>query len=294
MMSDFVDRENELALFRRMLHGETAERILLILERGEQGKTAFLQRLLYECEERPDPIPVVLLDFNRPRTGLIDYLGVASTIRRYLGDDLTPRICTYETAMSHPPPLVNIQTGAGDAGVDFGKRNRFDEAKISDFAGRDNIHVGNVSGSILAVDPRQRQAEMGRAMRDDLAAVATSRGRVVILIDTFEQIVDQETCRWLEHWLFEPLRRELANVLVVAAGRPECNTFFGHRHLWLVLIRRLDRFTPLSEEHVREYYRQRGFDIPDTQTYLIRLALTSPGFMATLGDRLQLVHGGRL
>ncbi|MDY7042281.1 MAG: hypothetical protein SVX38_15610 [Chloroflexota bacterium] len=48
----FVDRKRELALFHRMLTGETDERILLVMDRGEKGKTCFLQRLVHECEQQ--------------------------------------------------------------------------------------------------------------------------------------------------------------------------------------------------------------------------------------------------
>ena len=78
----FVDRKPELALFGGMLAGETDERILLILEAGEQGKTYLLLRLFDECEQQRPPVPVVLLDFDQRRSGLTGYLSVAREVRR--------------------------------------------------------------------------------------------------------------------------------------------------------------------------------------------------------------------
>lgn len=289
----FVDRKRELALFRRMLAGETARRILCILERGEQGKTYFLLRLVHECEQQRPPVPVVLLDFDQRRSSLTDFLSVAREVRRYLGDDCTPAICNCEEAITRGRPLVSVQTGAGGAGVDFGQRGRFPGADISDVTGRDSIsvNVGDVSGGMLTADVAQQRADMGRALCHDLAGLAPSHRHVVLLVDTFEY-ASQDTCGWLERWLLEPLRRELAHVLLVVAGRPECRPFFAQPRLWSGLVATVDRFDPFSDDEILTHYRQRGLTVSEAETSLLEIARLSPAMMAQIGDWLEQSRGG--
>lgn len=288
----FVDRIPELALFHRMLAGETDERLLLILERGEIGKTCFLLKLARECEQQSPPVPVVLLDFDQRRSGLTDYLSVAREVRRCLGDDCTPAICACEDAIYHRTPLVSIRPGAEDGGVDFGEGGDFTEADIAKVAGRDLYQFAPISEAPPTADQTARQkAEMGRALCRDLAGLADEHRRVVLLMDTFEH-ASEETCAWLERWLFEPLRRELSHVLLVVAGRPECRSFFERPRLWGDLITPIDRFTPLSDDDILDHYRQRGLSVSEAETLFIEIARFSPAMMAQLGDRLEQIRRG--
>jgi len=256
-----VDRTRELALFHRALTGETNKRILLILEPPEQGKTCFLQRLVYECEDQRPPVPLVLLDFDRRRSGLTDFLSVARGFRRCLGEECTGAIRACEDAIYCRSPLVSMHTGEGDAGVDWGKRGRFAEAGISDVTGRDRVQIGSVSEAPPTAGQIARwRAEMGRALCRDLAGLADSHRRVVLLVDAFEHISD-ETCSWLDRWLFDPLRRELRHVLVVVAGRPQCRSSFARPRLWGSLMATIDHFTPLSDDDIEAHYYQRGIPV---------------------------------
>jgi hypothetical protein len=295
ILVDFVDRTRELALFRQMLAGETSERILLILEPPEQGKTCFLQRLVYECEDQRPPVPLVLLDFDRRRSGLTDFLGVAREVRRCLGDGYTPAICACENAIYRPGPLVNLRTDTGDGGVDFGRRGRFTEADISGVVGRDHIDVqiGSISGSAPTRVPiAWQKAEMGRALCRDLVRLADVHSRVVLLIDTFEHTTG-DMCAWLERWLFEPLRHDdLFHVVLIVAGRPECRSFFDQPRLWSRFVAPI-HFDPLGDEDILAHYRQRGLLVAGSeQSLLLDLARSSPARMAQVGDWLQQTRGG--
>ena len=292
---DFVDRKPELALFHRMLVAKTAKRILCILERGEQGKTYFLLRLFHECEQQCPPVPVVLLDFDQRRSGLTDFLSVAREVRRYLGDDCTPAICNCEEAITRGHPLVSVQTGAGAAGVDFGQRGRFTGADISDIGGRDliSVNVGDISGGVPPADVAQQRADMGRALCNDLAGLVASHRCVVLLVDTFEH-ASEDTCAWLERWLFEPLRHQLRHVLLVVAGRPECQAFFAQPRLWSGLVATIDRFDPFSDDEILAHYRQRGLTVSAAETSLLKIARLSPARMALVGDWLHQTRGGAL
>jgi hypothetical protein len=112
-----------------------------------------------------------------------------------------------------------------------------------------------------------------------------------LLVDTFED-APEETCIWLERWLFEPLRRELSHVLLVVAGRPQCRPFFEQPRLWGNLITAIDRFTPFSDDDILAHYHQRGLPVSETETSFLQVARLGPARMAALGDWLERTRGG--
>jgi hypothetical protein len=284
---DFVDRKEELDRFRRMLAGETTRRILCILERGEQGKSYFLLRLFHECEQPHPPVPVVLLDFDQRKSGLTDCFSVARQVRRHLGDERTSAICACEETIFRGVFPV-APPDAGDSGVDFGKSSDFTDATVRNIAGHDLYQIGSMSiGPPTPEQATQRKEELGRALRDDLARL----DRAVVLMDTFEH-AREETRGWLERWLFEPLRRELRYVILVVAGRPECQSFFAQPCLWSHLIDTIDRFTPFSDDDIRTHYRQRGINVPEMEwPAILKLAQPNPMAMAQVGKLLEQAQG---
>jgi hypothetical protein len=295
VLADFVDRRRELALFQKMLNAEAAERIMLLLDRGEQGKSYFLLRLDHECDQCDPSIPVVLLDFDSRKSGLSGYLDVARKVRRDLGDELTPAICDCLDRIFRRGPTVNVQTGSGESdGVDFGRRGCYTEAEVSGISGRDrvDIHMGDVHAGGPRSDQEERyRAEMGRALLHDLANLMATYSRVVLLIDTFEHVSDKMWA-WLERWLFDSLRRELPHVVLVVAGRPQCRDFFERPHRWSHLITTVEHFSPLSHEDVLLHYNRRGLTVPESEASLIEIARVSPARMAQIGDWLEQAEEG--
>ena len=284
---DFVDRTGELARFQRMLAGETDRHILCILERGEQGKSYFLLRLFRECEQQRSPVPVVLLDFDQRKSDLTDCFSVARQVRRHLGDERTLAICACEEAIFHGVPRV-FPPDTGDSGVDFGKSDDFTGATIRNVAGHNLYQIGSIStGSPTPEQVAQQREELGRALRDDLARL----DRAVVLVDTFEH-ASEETRSWLERWLFEPLRSQLRHVILVVAGRPECQYFFTQPCLWSHLIDAIDRFTPFSDDDILAHYRQRGLTVSEVEVSLLQIARMSPAKMAGVGDLLEQARAG--
>lgn len=291
LLTTFVDRKRELGLFKAMLLRQTNKRILLILTEGEQGKSWFLRRLVYECEAQKPPIPTILLDFDQRRNGLSDYRDVADEVRRHLGDNCTPNICACEAAIFTPSPLVQIQTGSGEGTVDFGRRGQFDQTNISDVAGRDYISVTNVDGNVLPIDPRLAQEEMGRAVQKDLCQLSDTHPRTVLLLDTFEQ-ANSETRTWLERWILEPMRHQLPNLVIVIAGQPQCKILFSHSTLWHSLITTVERLGSFDENDIMIYYQQRGLTISESEKpLLLDLACASPARMALIGDWISEARG---
>jgi hypothetical protein len=284
----FEDRGPELALFHRMLRGESDRQILLILDGREKGKTWFIWRLFHDCREQG--VPVVLLDFDRDRSGLAgDVDSVVSEVRGYLGDKRTPHVCECTARMGLLSSLADRVASSPTPGVDFGQSNIFTDAEISSIAGRDMWQVGAVlTGPLTPEQQVQRQADLGRALCHDLGAL----GRVVLLIDTFER-APEDTRAWLERWLLRALSRELSDVILVVAGRPEkCRPFFAQPRLWSDLIATIDCLSPFSEDEVLGYYARRGVVVSTAEVSLIAIACTNPGRMAQVGDWLEQTRGG--
>ena len=288
VLDKFVDRKPELALFHRMLRGEIDKRILRILDRGEKGKTWFIWRLFHECQERD--VPVVLLDFDRDRSGLTGgFVSVVSEVCGYLGDDRTPHVCACAARMMHRPSPAGRAPGDESPGVDWGQGNVFTGADVHTIAGGDIWQANTVFvGSLTPVQAAQHQADMGRALCRDLAAL----DHAVLLIDTFER-APQDTRAWLERWVLRALCRDLPHVLLVMAGRPEkCAPFFAQPRPWSHLVTAIDELDPFGDDDVLTYYRQCGLDMSAVGALLLALARTSPGQMAHLGDLLQQLPGG--
>jgi hypothetical protein len=292
----FVDRESELERFHRMLSGESDARILLITDESETGKTSFLARLFEACDQGTPPVPVASVNFDRRLTdNEIDYIGVALAISRHLGEACTPHICACVASGFRRGPLVS--GGAGESGgVDFGEAGTFDQAEVS-AAGRDSFGDISINYTEAAPTPQQlaqHRAAMGRALRDDLAKLAETYDRVVLLMDTFEY-ADADTRAWLEHWLLEPMRRELAHVLLIVAGKPPCRPFFDRPSPWSRLIDAIERFAPLQSHHVRTYCQRCGLAISDTEMPLLVDIVQEGGpvELARIGDLLRRRRGAR-
>ncbi len=150
-----------------------------------------------------------------------------------------------------------------------------------------------IAGGRLPSGP-DGDAALGRALVADLAAL----GRAVVLVDTFERAVQrpdlQAICGWLERWLFDALRYDLPQTLVVVAGRPEpeCRRFFQPPPPWGFLVVALDRLAPFSDKEILEHYRLRGLNVTPADTAILQIARLSPARMAQLADWLEQAQRG--
>ena len=117
---------------------------------------------------------------------------------------------------------------------------------------------------------------------------AATHTPLAVLLDTFEQI--PETVRnWISSWLFGGLRRDLAHVRVVVAGRPEpsCCAFFDQARLWGHLVADIGQFEPMPRNEVLEYDQRRGCSLEHVDTNTICfLAQQNAAMMAEVGNTL--------
>jgi len=84
----------------------------------------------------------------------------------------------------------------------------------------------------------------------------------------------------------------LRHVILVVAGRPECQYFFTQPCLWSHLIDAIDRFTPFSDDDILAHYRQRGLTVSEVEVSLLQIARMSPAKMAGVGDLLEQARAG--
>ena len=329
----FVDRGAELALFRRMLDREIAERILLVMTPGEQGKTWLLWRMFGECEQRK--MPAVMLDFDVARSGLTDYPGVAREFRCRLGDDHTPAICACEMDLLSAPitpdradqyrPVMGQALRNDLAGRGAADRFAPLEAGLDRLLARmgpehprrnEALTLRRRLADTLALARKGLDTPTVRAERYEILELLNAFARevlkadfdalcgpqetpepptpIVVLIDTFEKTLE-ETRAWLERWLFDPLRSDLAHVFVVVAGRPEegCRSFFERPCLWSGLVTCIEGFAPFSDADIMDYHEKRGCTVTEAELQTLRpVAHMSPKLMAGVADAL-LEKGGR-
>ena len=332
----FVDRTRERALFARMLSGEMDARVLRVLIPAEHGKSWFIERLCFDCEEHN--VPVVWLDFRSDK--IADARYVVERFLQLLDERHLPRTRAVAEEWRRTMPSIeadaHYRLAAGRAlrddlahwtaapGTANDEFTRYENGVAALLARLGEAHPHyleavnyrtrliheNITATRLYGNTETRRAERHEILTqinrltldvwglpfDDLCstpATATAPPQpIAILLDTFEQI-DETVRAWLADWLFDGLRRTLAHVRVVVAGRPvpKCHAFFDRAGLWGHLVAAIDHFEPMSKDEIREYYRRRGRTFgdldPDTICYLAR---ESAGMMALLGDSL--VQGG--
>jgi len=321
----FVDREAELALFDAMLRGESDKRVLLLFDAAEKGKTTLLYKIEAHCRAYDPDLPVLSLDFDQDRSGMTpDPAGVGRVLHRRLGEGHAPALsaclgiqqapgaaaagsrrsalrqaltqkltvdefrvvcfeleCPYDDLSGDSPMAKSV------ALVEFLERHeRLPELEVC-LARYAHISLPVHETQLPAAPPSDEA--LGQALLADLAALDA---RAVLLVDTFER-AGQATCTWLEQWLLNALPDELPHVLVVIAGRPECEGLFAATPRWGTLVEPLYELPQLEDVFILEHYRKRGLPVAEHEVSLLAIARRSPGRMAQLGDWLARERGGR-
>jgi hypothetical protein len=280
---DFIDRKAEIALFEAMVADQALERVLALLIGPEKGKSYLMNYLWGHCQEQE--IIAALVDFDARQKGPVSYWKFVNEVVDQVGRSNFPTVKKIKALYGAKAPLV--QTGEGSGGVDFGKGSSLREAEVTGLAGRDYVHIGNVtlSESEWAEAMRQEQLmeEMGRAFRTDLAELGTEAS-VVLLLDTYEQAA-RETRKWLDEWLFRWLPKHQANLYLVVAGRPELHDYFRQPSVWQALVRIREDLSAPQDADVQKYTEIWGFEISgDEMRPFILAAQQNMALLAQLRD----------
>jgi hypothetical protein len=224
---------------------------MLVLEEKERGKSWFLKRLLNECETRPSPVPVVLLDFDQRVGGLIDHASVAHEVRRWLGDASTPAISALEDALDRSRAANGPQTGEEDTG----------------------------------------RMGAGRALYQDLVGFSKRAEYVVLLLDTFEHastdLCAWLEC-WLFDRLRHELSHVL---LVIAGRPEKCRAFFARPLPWRSLITSITFDPFSDDDLRAYYRKRNLEIAPPEESLYMDLARLGPARMSDIGDLLEQARG---
>jgi hypothetical protein len=208
----YVDRETQQGLLRRMVSGEEEARVLLIAEASGQGKSDLLQKLRVNCREGETRAPVLLTDLRDLTTafGFVERATQSSANVDFIDNVLTGFIDAYEqrttvfVEVADPGPAVENNVAVhGDVG---------DRAVVA--------------GQYFAVPAGQDSAQSHRAERKCLRAFlddlrSWDQSPVVLLIDHFNKAGD-DLRRWVDEQLIRPcLHGEFGHLVIVLASTPD-------------------------------------------------------------------------
>lgn len=227
-----ANREQELALFKQMVAGTCAHKIMLLQAGSGLGKSTLLRSFLQQCQPA---VPAVMIDLKGETTSLsrIFYqigsrLGWQSLYHTFY---LVQRLAQLPPPQPHVPPLLTP----------------------ADFR------------SLLETEPqrfRDNLFQLTQALNQDLQHYPG--GRVVLFFDTFEQ-ADPQVTQWLtDSWLSCMPHQERTITLIAGQKVPEersdwmiCCTKQTLRGIsiddWLEYVQR-QRWTIFKREWIEAYW----------------------------------------
>jgi hypothetical protein len=286
LTEDFVNREEQLATLRKIIHQEVDQRILLIRGPKGIGKTYLLDEFRAECEaegidcarmdfaERSDQnyMTTVLSVWNQLGPDGFEHLAQTIAGTRALGAWETvptaPAAVRVEHSAANPVP-----SGRRSGGVDF-----YEAATIhGDVVGRDAYYVTQI---IQRDDPWVQQviqADITAAFRDCLVELTTTR-MVAFLLDSWERAttdIRDWLCRNLLKWILD---KKLSNALAVVAGTEVPDLGRPMRRSGRLALDRL------PDEAVRTYWIEKCNLPPEDVTNIIKYSRGNPMVMALMAD----------
>lgn len=246
----FVNREDELADFQRMLENNDP-RIIVLSGGGGVGKSSLIARMWHECALHKIRKTEVVSTETRHR----HYLE----IMRKLRDDIGVESFSAFTDLVnfYTVPQYNLQINV--AGL-AGSRVSVGEGLFVTGGSSTGDIAGILVKDIYLTSPRtdQNVPEGERMCRltdvfHRCMKIATEHERLVVFLDATEKMTP-ETTQWVWNELLQPvLQNDLPNVLFVLSGRsePELNRD------WRFFVK-VDAIKPLAIEHVIKYLGRRG------------------------------------
>jgi hypothetical protein len=261
-LARFVDRENEMSSFCRMLDDSDWPRPILVLwGEGGMGKSSLLMRMTHECSLRT----LSKAEVGWTDTRNHDYLAVMRKIRDDLGANNFEEFTKLVNFFTVPQYRLEVVVGT-NASTEVAKGATFGPNAQVGFMGGVIVQEGGILiKDLMLTDPRndlgisetERMARLTDQFVQELNAVA-STGKIVIFLDAVEKATEA-TQRWVWGELFGALREDrLANVCAVIGGRNQ--PAIDER--WRSLIEE-KRLGPLNQEHIVEYLAKRGVDPGD-------------------------------
>lgn len=215
-LAQFVDRDEEIARFRRLLESGD-QQIMAVWGESGMGKTSLLARMIHECAERNvRKAEVIWKDSNPP-----DYMAVMRKIRDDVGlDHFGPftDLINYFTQEGYQP-RIQLDISVPQSNVSVARGAAISGSNIRDIAGviiRDSMIV--VPRPDMAVPEAERRVRLTRQFIENLKA-ALSDGPLVVFFDAVEKM-SMDTHSWVWEQLLEPVRDgELTGMYFVLCGQ---------------------------------------------------------------------------
>jgi hypothetical protein len=257
-VSEIVDFEPELELFRDML-ADLSERCLMFIQApGGRGKTCLLRLMRRHCEEQD--IPCCWVDF-RGESYDNPHLTLAREICDQLG--LVPRHLA-EALLPFSTTVTEVS------------------AEVQEISGSKIITAG---GNVI-------ECQQVLAFVADLADLAANKGAVVCLLDHFEDVSDEEES-WLLETLLGPVREnELKRAIVVTGGRrwPRIEDWE-----WEDSTHLINGLPLMSVEHIKAYAKRVQLEISHEEAEFCWRACRGgvPYFMGIVVKNLRATMGVR-
>jgi hypothetical protein len=254
-LREFVDRDQELAAFIRMLDSDE-KHIMVVWGESGMGKTSLLMRMIHECSARKLSKAEVVWKDSDPH----NYLAVMRKIREDVGVEhfpaFTDLVNFYHEA--NYQPKLEVTLAPQSAAVSVAQGMVVNGSKVGDVAA---VVIKDCMISIprtdLAVPESERRSRLTRRFIEDLKSVLAKQP-LVVFFDAAEKM-SAETEKWVWEGLLDAVRNGvLTNVKFVQCGqRPPPDD-----RDWLFLITQAG-LKPLGRDDIAAYLKKRVSDLDD-------------------------------
>jgi tetratricopeptide (TPR) repeat protein len=253
--SHFTNRENEVALFRRLLEQQTLEfNILAIHGIGGVGKTSLLEEFRRICAEKEVPaasidgqeeraVLNVLLSISNQLSATVPTIfeGFSKALARYLKLLAKLQGDAVDLRDSVARGLISVVKESVPFGIGAGVIDAVSERRVSELFQR-GLSAQEID--FLMEADETLTGELVKSIN-----VLSSETRVVIIFDTYEKM------EHLDSWVREALVSKLGdNVLIIISGREELT---GGWTDWQPLIKSLQLLS-FPADLAKHYLNKRG------------------------------------
>lgn len=215
-LREFVDRDQELAAFVRMLDCDERP-IMVVWGEAGMGKTSLLMRIIHECAVRTMRRAEIVWKDTSPH----DYLAVMRKIRDDVGPEhfpaFTDLVNFYHEAGYQPKLQITLALQGGSVSVADGLSAT--GSTIGDVAAviiKDSMF--QVPRMDLSVPESERRSRLTQRFLQDLKG-ALAKEPLVVLLDTVEKM-SSDTEKWIWEEILDAVRRGvLSNIRFVLCGQ---------------------------------------------------------------------------
>ncbi len=276
LLAEFVNREGEMARFRKMLDDAGAY-VFAVWGPGGVGKSSILAKMTHEVATRGIEKSEVIWTETRNH----DFLAIMRKMRDDLGPQHFSRLTDLVNFFTVPQYELKV-TLEGTANISVAEGATIAEsAQVGDIAG---IVVKDVMLTEPRVDMQvsasERRARLTDAFVHGMAGALAARDAVVFF-DAAEKMTEET-----EDWVWEELlpaacEGRLGQVKFVISGRKEPEV----DRQWRGAIE-VAELKPLTLEHVLAYLERRGVEESSREVLADTLLLVTKGNMLDLATHV--------